>query len=214
MLDLLPHEIEEYCNEHTSPESELLYRINRETHLIELRPRMISGKIQGALLTMISRIIKPSYILEIGTFTGYATLSLVEGLQKGGSVDTIEIDVEKEERIRSYFAQSPYCESINLHIGNAVDIIPKLDKNWDLVFVDADKRDYITYYNLILPKMRKGAIMMVDNVLWSGKVVEELKANDKDTAAIIAFNDYVQKDNSVRNLLLPFRDGMMFFEKL
>lgn len=214
MLDLLPQEIEDYCEEHTSPESELLYRINRETHLIELRPRMLSGKIQGAFLTFISKMINPRHILEIGTYTGYATLCLAEGLQLGGKVDTIEIDIEKEERIRSYFAQSAFNDNIKLHIGDALEIIPQLNSVWDLVLIDADKRDYEAYYDLVLPQMRKGGIILVDNVLWSGKVVEEVKPNDKDTQAIMAFNDKVQQDQTVRNLLLPYRDGMMMIEKL
>lgn len=214
MLDLLPQEIEDYCEEHTSPESELLYQINRETHLIELRPRMLSGKIQGAFLTFISKMINPRHILEIGTYTGYATLCLAEGLQLGGKVDTIEIDIEKEERIRSYFAQSAFNENIKLHIGDALKIIPQLNSVWDLVLIDADKRDYEAYYDLVLPQMKKGGIILVDNVLWSGKVVEEVKPNDKDTQAIMAFNDKVQLDQTVRNLLLPYRDGMMMIEKL
>ena len=214
MIDLLPQEIEDYCEEHSSPESDLLYRLNRETHLKSLRPRMISGKLQGSFLSLISRMMSPEYILEIGTYTGYATLCLAEGLRKGGEIDTIEIDEEQQEIILNYLNQSEYRENIHLHIGPALEIIPRLDRVWDLVLIDADKREYIEYYDLILPRLKKNGIILVDNVLWSGKVVEEVKSNDKDTKAIMAFNNYVQQDSSVRKLLLPFRDGMMIIEKL
>ena len=214
MIELLPQLIEYYCEEHTSPESALLYRLNRETNLRTLRPRMLSGVLQGGLLSFISRLMHPQHILEIGTFTGYATLCLAEGLQENGTLDTIEIDPEAEEIIRRYFEQSPYHKQLFLHIGNALDILPALHKTFDLVIIDADKKEYLDYYKLIISKVRKGGIILVDNVLWSGKVIEEVKQNDRDTQAILAFNDYVQQDNSVRNLLLPFRDGMMMIEKL
>ena len=214
MIDLLPQLIEDYCEEHSSPESTLLYQLNRETHLRSLRPRMLSGPLQGGLLSLISRLMQPLHILEIGTFTGYATLCLAEGLQKNGTLDTIEIDPEAEEFIRHYFELSPYKEQLFLHIGAALDILPTFNKIWDIVMIDADKKEYLDYYKLIIPHVRKGGIILVDNVLWSGKVVEEVKYNDKDTQAILTFNDYVQQDNTVRNLLLPFRDGMMFIEKL
>ena len=175
---------------------------------------MISGKLQGSFLSLISRMMNPEYILEIGTYTGYATLCLAEGLRKGGEIDTIEIDEEQQEIILNYLNQSEYRENIHLHIGPALEIIPRLDRVWDLVLIDADKREYIEYYDLILPHLKKNGIILVDNVLWSGKVVEEVKSNDKDTKAIMAFNNYVQQDSSVRKLLLPFRDGMMIIEKL
>ena len=214
MIELLPQLIEDYCEEHTSPESDLLYQLNRETHLRSLCPRMLSGPLQGGLLSFISRLMRPLHILEIGTFTGYATLCLAEGLQENGTLDTIEIDAEAEEMIRMYFDRSPYKKQLFLHIGAAVDILPTLHKTWDIVMIDADKKEYLDYYKAIIPQVRKGGIILVDNVLWSGKVVEEIKHNDKDTPAILAFNAYVQQDTTVRNLLLPFRDGIMIIEKL
>ena len=214
MIELLPQLIEDYCEEHSSPESALLYQLNRETHLRSLRPRMLSGPLQGGLLSLISRLIRPLHVLEIGTYTGYAALCLSEGLQENGTLDTIEIDPEAEEIILRYFEQSPCKEQLFLHIGNALDVLPTLHKIWDIVMIDADKKEYLDYYKLIIPQVRKGGIILVDNVLWSGKVVEEIKQNDRDTQAILAFNEYVQHDSTVRNLLLPFRDGIMMIEKL
>jgi len=175
---------------------------------------MLSGPLQGGFLSFISRLIRPTHILEIGTFTGYTALCLAEGLQKNGTLDTIEIDPESEETILYYFAQSPYKKQLFLHIGAALDILPTLHKIWDIVMIDADKREYLDYYKAVIPHVKNGGIILADNVLWSGKVIEEVKQNDKDTQAILLFNDYVQKDQTVRNLLLPFRDGMMIIEKL
>ena len=214
MIEILPQLIEDYCEEHTSLESELLYQLNRETHICTLCPRMLSGPLQGGFLSFISRLIRPTHILEIGTFTGYTALCLAEGLQKNGTLDTIEIDPESEETILYYFAQSPYKKQLFLHIGAALDILPTLHKIWDIVMIDADKREYLDYYKAVIPHVKNGGIILADNVLWSGKVIEEVKQNDKDTQAILLFNDYVQKDQTVRNLLLPFRDGMMIIEKL
>jgi len=214
MIELLPQLIEDYCEEHTSPESDLLYQLNRETHLHSLSPRMLSGQLQGRLLSFISRLMRPLHVLEIGTYTGYAALCLSEGLQENGTLDTIEIDPEAEEIIRRYFDRSTYKEQLFLHIGAALDILPTLHKTWDIVMIDADKKEYLDYYKAIIPNVRKGGVILVDNVLWSGKVIEEIKHNDKETQAILAFNDYVQQDHTVRNLLLPFRDGMMMIEKL
>ena len=214
MFNLVSQDIEEYSEEHTTPESELLYRINRETHLYYLNPRMVSGQLQGAFLTLISRLKQPKHILEIGTFTGYSALCLAEGLTLDGTLDTIEIDEELEETILQNFSQSPYHDQLKLHIGDARDILPTLDTCWDLVFIDAEKQHYDAYYELILPKVDKGGLLLIDNVLWNGKVVEEVKSNDKDTHAIMAFNDRVQQDPRVRNLLLPFRDGILCIEKL
>jgi predicted O-methyltransferase YrrM len=214
MTDLLPFEIEDYCEAHTSAESELLYELRRETHLKSLRPRMLSGILQGTFLTMLAKLMKARYILEIGTYTGYAALCMAESLPEDGELHTIEVDLEQEDFIRKYFDKSPKKEQITLHIGEALKIIPTLDKPWDLVMIDADKREYIAYYDMILPKLRKGGIIFIDNVLWSGKVIEEVKSNDKDTQAIIAFNDHVQCDFTVRNVMLPFRDGMMMVEKV
>ena len=214
MFTLIENQIEEYCEEHTTPENGLLYKLNRETHLKVMNPRMLSGHLQGAFLTFVSKMLKPGHILEIGTYTGYSTLCLAEGLPENGKIDTLEIDVELEDMIREYFSQSPLNEKINLIIGDALEIVPTLDTVYDLVFIDAEKRHYTDYYKMILPKIRRGGIMLVDNVLWNEKVVGEINEKDFDTKEIMEFNDMVQQDNSVRNLLLPFRDGIMMIEKL
>lgn len=206
--------IEEYCEAHSKPESPLLYALNRETHLKVLRPRMLSGHLQGKLLTMLSKMIQPKAILEVGTYTGYAALCLAEGLAPEGQLHTIEVDAELEEIIINYFAQSPRATQMHLHIGDALQIIPTLNETWDLVFIDADKEDYIAYYEAVLPHVRRGGIILVDNVLWSGKVLQEVKGNDKDTRALMQFNDYIVQDERVDNFLLPFRDGIMCIEKL
>ena len=210
----ITQELEEYCEAHSTPEPELLYRLNRETNLKVMNPRMLSGHIQGMFLTSLVRMMQPKAVLEIGTYTGYATLCMSDGLPDDGIIDTIEVDVELEDMIRKYFLQSSNKEKINLHIGDAVEVIPTLDKTYDLVFMDADKEEYIRYYELVLPKVRKGGYILADNVLWSGKVLQEVKSGDKDTPAIRQFNDYVLQDERVRNFLLPLRDGIMVIEKL
>ena len=210
----ITQELEEYCEAHSTPEPELLYRLNRETNLKVMNPRMLSGHIQGMFLTSLVRMMQPKAVLEIGTYTGYATLCMADGLPDDGFIDTIEVDVELEDLIRKYFSQSSNKEKINLHIGDAVEVIPTLDKIYDLVFMDADKEEYIRYYELVLPKVRKGGYILADNVLWSGKVLQEVKSGDKDTPAIRQFNDYVLQDERVRNFLLPLRDGIMVIEKL
>ncbi|MBQ4440775.1 MAG: O-methyltransferase [Bacteroidales bacterium] len=213
-FDLIDHDIEEYCEAHSSPESGLLYRLNRQTHLETINPRMLSGQLQGLFLTMVARMLHPRHVVEVGTFTGYSALCLAEGVASDGTLHTIEQNVEYEDRIRGYFSQSPLCNRIELHIGDARDIIPTLDCNWDLCFIDAEKEDYGTYYDLLLPRTRKGGFILVDNALWNGKVAGKVAHNDRDTHAILAFNDKVQSDPRVRNLLLPFRDGIMMIEKI
>ncbi len=210
----ITEELEEYCEAHSTPESDLLYRLNRETNLKCIKPRMISGHLQGRLLSFISQMMRPKRILEIGTYTGYATLCLAEGLSDDGRIDTIEVDEELEEMIRRYFSQSAYNEKITLHIGGALQVLKQLDATWDLVFMDAEKDDYIAYYELVLPRLRQGGIILADNVLWSGKVIQEVKTGDKETRALMKFNDYILEDKRVKNFLLPFRDGIMVIEKL
>ena len=214
MHNLIPEQIESYCESHTTNESDLLYRLNRETHLKTLRPRMLSGPLQGRFLAMISKMIQPENILEIGTFTGYAALCLAEGLQTYGALHTIEIEEELEDMITKYFNQSIYKEKLHLHIGNALEIVPTLNATWDLVFIDAEKTEYLQYYEMVLPHVRKGGFILTDNVLWSGKVTEEVPENDTETQAIMKFNDYIQNDYRVENVLLPLRDGIMLIEKL
>ena len=213
-FDLIDHTIEAYCEAHTTPECELLHRLNRQTNLETVNPRMLSDQLQGQFLTFISKMLRPERILEIGTFTGYSALCLAEGLSATGQLHTIEVNVEYEDRIREYFGQSPLGKQIILHIGDALQVVPTLDITWDLVFIDADKEDYLSYYESVLPSVRKGGFILADNVLWNGKVVQEAAGNDRDTRAILAFNDHVQNDSRVRNLLLPFRDGIMIIEKL
>jgi predicted O-methyltransferase YrrM len=215
VFDLLAENIETYCEAHTTEPDALFYQLWRETHLKMMNPRMASGKLQGMFLTFIAKMMRPQKVLEIGTFTGYSTLSLAAGMPATGHIDTIESDAELEDFILKYFQQFPYTQNITLHIGNALDIIPQLPtSNYDLAFIDADKEEYDAYYELLLPKMRKGGIMLADNVLWSTKVIEKVARNDKDTKALIAFNEKVQADPRVCNMLLPFRDGIMLIEKL
>lgn len=210
----ITEEIEEYCESHSTPESDLLYRLNRETNLKVMNPRMLSGHLQGMFLTCLMKMMQPKSVLEIGTYTGYAAICMAEGLPEDGTIDTIEIDEELEDIIRKYFSQYENRHKINLHIGDAAKVIPAMNKTYDFVFMDADKEDYITYYELVLPKVRKGGFILADNVLWSGKILQEVKKSDKDTAALQRFNDYILKDERVRNVLLPLRDGIMVIEKI
>ena len=213
-FELIDPEIEAYCEWHTTAESELLHRLYRQTHLQTINPRMASGQLQGQFLSLISKMTHPRRILEIGTFTGYSAICLAEGLAGDGELHTIEINEEYEDRIREYFAQSPDRDKLKLHIGDAKTIVPTLQATWDLVFIDAEKTDYQEYYDIVLPRVRKGGFILIDNTLWNSKVIHEVQHNDKDTQAILAFNDRVQQDCRVRNLLLPFRDGIMIMEKL
>ena len=207
-------QIESYCEMHSSKESDLLYRLNRETHLKILNPRMIAGQLQGGFLTMISKMLKPSNILEIGTFTGYSALCLAEGLQPNGELHTIEMDEELEEIITKYINLSEHKEKLHLHIGNALEIIPKLNKTWDLVFIDAEKTEYLQYYKMVLPSVKNGGFLLIDNVLWNGKVIEPIAKNDTDTQAIVEFNRFIKNDYRVKTLFLPLRDGLLLIEKL
>jgi len=214
MFTLISDALESYCETHTTSESELLYKLNRETNLKVLRPRMLSGQVQGRLLSLISKMIKPVNILEIGTYTGYSALCLAEGVQENGELHTIEIDEELEDIITKYFSQSIHKEKLYLHIGNALEIIPSLKKTWDLVFLDAEKKEYLQYYEMVLPYLKKGGFILADNVLWSGKVTESVAESDTETQAVMQFNDFVQNDPRVANLLLPVRDGLLMIEKL
>ncbi|MDR2970396.1 MAG: O-methyltransferase [Bacteroidales bacterium] len=207
-------QLEFYCEAHTTCESDLLYRLNRETHIKTLRPRMLSGQLQGRLLSMISKMLKPVNILEIGTFTGYSALCLAEGLQENGELHTIEIEEELEEMITKYFNISEHKSKLHLHLGNALEIIPTLSKIWDIVFIDAEKTEYLKYYEMVLQNVRKGGVILADNVLWDGKVVEIDTEIDEETKAIMEFNIFVQNDTRVENLLLPVRDGLLLIEKL
>ena len=214
-MDFLPEDIQEYVSQHSEAESELLQRISRETRVEVLMPRMLSGHIQGRVLAMLSKLVRPKFILEIGTYTGYSALCLAEGLVTEGKLITIDVNEELESRVRSYFAESAFNEKIDFHIGDANDIIPTLDLRFDMAFIDADKVNYSNYYDLILDKMNPGALIVADNVLWSGKVIEaRRKKLDEDTDALLKFNKKVQEDPRVENLLLPVRDGLMLIRKI
>ncbi len=214
-MKFLAEEIEVYSETHTENENELLKSLNRETHANVLNPRMLSGHLQGRFLSMISRMICPEKILEIGTYTGYSALCLCEGLKAGGKLITLDINEELETLTQRYFDQSEFNDQIDYRIGNALDIIPTLTDTFDLVFMDADKINYINYFNLCIDKVRPGGFILADNVLWSGKVVDkELKKIDKDTQALLDFNNMVHEDERVSNILLPIRDGLMILQKL
>lgn len=205
--------LEQYILDHTEAESELLAALNRDTQHKILNPRMLSGHLQGKILEMISKMINPSYILEIGTYTGYSAICLAQGLTENGQIHTIEINDELESFIRPYLEKSGLNGKIHLHIGNALEIIETLNNEIDLVFIDGDKRQYLDYYNIIINKVRKGGFILADNVLWSGKVVEPLNQNDDYTKGILAFNQFVHNDNRVENVILPIRDGIMLLRK-
>jgi caffeoyl-CoA O-methyltransferase len=210
-MDFLPDDIARYVEDHTTPESDLLKRINRDTNAQVLMPRMLSGQVQGRFLAMISHFIRPKYILEIGTYTGYSAICLAEGLAPEGKLITLDVNEELETRVRGYFQQAGLAERIDYRIGAAAKIIPTLEVMLDLVFIDADKENYALYYDLVFDKVKPGGAILADNVLWSGKVTQTKV--DKDTRALIEFNKKVNLDNRVENLLLPLRDGIMMVRK-
>lgn len=212
-MDFLPEKIDQYSECHTSPESEVLANLNRDTQAKILRARMLSGHLQGRTLSMMSHMMRPKRILEIGTYTGYSALCLAEGLTEDGLLHTIDINEELEDFTQSYFDKSEHGKKIKMHIGNAMKIIPELNETWDMVFIDADKSNYANYYNLVFDHVRPGGFIIADNVLWSGKVVEPLKPQDIDTKALLEFNKMVTKDERVENVLLPIRDGLMVARK-
>lgn len=211
-MEFLPEDITNYAASHTSVESDLLKKIGRDTHANIMKPRMLSGHVQGRFLAMISHFLQPKNILEIGTYTGYSAICLAEGLAEDGKLTTIDINEELESRVRAYFQQAGFSEKIDYRIGNALKIIPTLIQEFDLVFIDADKENYSTYYDLIFDKVKIGGVILADNVLWSGKVTSSKP--DKDTKAILEFNSKVNKDSRVENLLLPLRDGIMMMRKI
>lgn len=202
--------MEQYIEQMSSPEEPLLKELERETYLRVLNPRMISGHIQGRLMEMIVRMLRPQRILEIGTFTGYSALCMAAGLPKGGIIDTCEVDDELEMMILSFFERSEHHNKIRLHIGSALEIAPKLGECYDLVFIDGDKREYTAYYDMLFEHglVRSGSWIMADNILWYGKVVEPVARGDRQTQAIIDFNRHVAEDERVENVILPIRDGI------
>lgn len=204
----LPEKLDDYVVAHSQEEPELLQALTRETYQKILQPIMLSGPYQGRVLSMLSKLIRPKSILELGTFTGYATLCLAEGLQQEGEIDTIDVNEELLDFQRKYFDKSGYGSQIQQHLGSAIDILPTLDKTYDLVFIDADKPNYSNYFHLVIDKLNPGGIILSDNVLWHGKVVEPLNDKDISTKAVLDFNTLLRNDDRIETVLLPIRDGL------
>ncbi|RKS00674.1 MULTISPECIES: O-methyltransferase [unclassified Flavobacterium] len=207
-MHFLSDELDQYVTQHSQDEPELLAQLNKETYQKILQPRMLSGHFQGRVLSMLSKIIHPTNILEIGTYTGYATLCLAEGLAENGMIDTLDIEEELVDFQRKYFNRSQWSNQITQHLGEALKIIPTLNKKYDLVFIDADKENYINYFHMIVPMMNKGGIILSDNVLWSGKVLEEVNPKDITTKILLEYNELLKNDSRVETVLLPIRDGL------
>ena len=207
-MHFISQELENYIEQHSEKEPELLAALNKETYQKVLLPRMLSGHFQGRVLSMLSKLIRPVNILEIGTYTGYSALCLCEGMQEKGTLHTIDIKEELVDFQRKHFDKSPWGNQIVQHLGEALDIIPTLDMKFDLVFIDADKENYINYFELIVPKMNKGGIILSDNVLWSGKVLEPLHPKDISTKILLEYNQLLKNDPRVETILLPIRDGL------
>jgi len=211
---MLDSQIEKYIEDHTTPESELLKELNRQTYLRTFYPRMLSGNVQGKFLEMICRMLKPKRILEIGTFTGYSAIAMAQGLPKDGLIYTLEVNEEMERFIHEYISKSGLEKKIKLFIGDALEIIPSLEEEFDLVFINADKEQYVDYYKLAKTKLKKGGFIIADNVLWSGKVIENSSKTDKETRGIIEFNEFVKNDVEVEQVTLSIRDGLMLIRKV
>lgn len=210
----MQEELEDYILKHIDAEGDDLRRLNRETHLYHLRPRMCSGHLQGRMLKMMVRMIRPQHILELGTFTGYSALCLAEGLADDSCrLDTIEIDDELEDFIRAHFDASPLAPRIHLHIGDARDVLPTIEGDFDLVFIDANKREYCQYYEMVFPRVASGGFIIADNTLWDGKVVDWGKKLDAQTEGILRFNDMIAADDRVEKVILPVRDGLTIIYK-
>ena len=207
-MHFISQELEDYIEQHSEKEPALLAALNKETYQKILLPRMLSGHFQGRVLSMLSKLIRPVNILEIGTYTGYSALCLCEGIQENGQLHTIDIKEELVDFQRKHFDKSPWEKQIFQHLGEAVDIIPTLDLKFDLVFIDADKENYLNYFELIVPKMNKGGIILSDNVLWSGKVLEPLNPKDLSTKTLLEYNQLLATDSRVETVLLPIRDGL------
>jgi caffeoyl-CoA O-methyltransferase len=214
-MDIIQAPIQEYCDQHTSSENDTLKKLNRDTNANVLQPRMLSGRFQGRFLSMLSKMIAPKTILEIGTYTGYSALCLAEGLQEGGKLITIDINAEQEERIRKHIAEAGMEKKIQFIVGDAYNVIKTLPYTYDLVFIDADKGNYLKYYNQVIDLLNPGGYIIADNVLWSGKIINAKEIEkDKDTQSIIAFNEAIQHDPRVENILIPVRDGLMLIKKI
>lgn len=212
-MNFIDEKLDEYVVNHTTQESGVLYDLNRQTHINVLQPRMLSGHFQGRVLSMLSKMIQPKRILEIGTYTGYAAICLAEGLQHDGELITIDINYELEDMVNSYIEKSSLQDKINMIVGDALEILPTLNKNFDLVFIDADKDNYKNYFDLLIDELPNNSYIIADNVLWSGKVIDASTHQDKDTEALRSFNDKIHADPRVENVLLPIRDGLMVIRK-
>ena len=208
MSDIVNNKIEDYIRKNSSKEPEILKDLNKETYLKVLNPRMLSGHIQGRFLSIITKLIKPKKILEIGTYTGYSAICMAEGLIENGIIHTIDINEELISIQNKYFAKSKCNNSIIQHVGDARNIIKRINEKFDLVFLDADKENYIEYYELVIEKVKKGGLIIADNVLWTGKVVEPEKDDDELTQYLIDFNKMINEDDRVENIILPLRDGL------
>lgn len=213
-MHFLTEKLDDYIVNHSEAEPELLQQLTRETYQKVLQPIMLSGPYQGRILSMLSKLVNPKSVLELGTFTGYSTLCLAEGLHPSGEIQTIDVNEELTDMQRSYFDKSGYGTQIVQHTGNALEIIPQLDKTFDLVFIDADKPNYVNYFHLIIDKLNPGGIILSDNVLWHGKVVEPLDQKDHSTKAVLEYNTLLKEDSRIETVLLPIRDGLTISRKL
>ena len=212
-MEFLDKELDKYVCAHTENEPSVLKELNRDTHVNVLKPRMLSGHFQGRVLSLLSHMIQPLDILEIGTYTGYSAICLAEGMKAGGHLVTIDINEELKEMVLDYIEKSGNAGKIKPLIGDAIEIIPSLKREFDIVFIDADKSNYISYYNIVFDKVRPGGYIIFDNVLWSGKVIKELKPNDKDTLTLVELNKLIHEDHRVQEVLFPIRDGLLVARK-
>lgn len=212
-MEFITKDLSDYCENNTSPESDILSKLNRETHLKVVSPRMLSGHLQGRFLSFISKLQQPKLIVEIGTYTGYSALCLAEGLAEDGKLISIDVNEETSAFAKSFIQQTEFVNKIELVLGDAKDFIPTFKDSIDLVFIDADKKNYLNYYHLVIDKLNKGGLIIADNVLWSGKITMPESDMDKETLALHKFNQFVQQDKRVENILLPIRDGLMIVRK-
>lgn len=212
-MEFIDAKLDDYVCRHTENEPSVLHDLNRKTHLSVMQPRMLSGHFQGRVLSMLSQMIKPTNVLEIGTYTGYSALCFAEGLAEGGKVTTIDVNEELEDLVREYIEKAGLTSQVEYIIGDATQIIPKLNEAFDIVFIDADKKNYCNYYDLVFDKVKKGGYIIADNVLWSGKVLEEYDSLDLETKIIMDYNKKIHEDDRVQEVLLPIRDGLMIARK-
>ncbi len=212
-MEFIIKELSDYCDEHTSSESEILSKLNRETHLKVVSPRMLSGHLQGRFLSFISKLHQPKLILEIGTYTGYSALCLAEGLAENGKLISIDVNEETSAFAKSFITKTEFSNKIELVVADAKEYIHSINDSIDIVFIDADKKNYLSYYHLVIDKLAKGGLIIADNVLWSGKITMPEREMDKETLALHQFNQFVQHDPRVENVLLPIRDGLMIVRK-